>query len=118
MCRPQLLAEGELAPGIQQAEFAARRERLAAAMPPGSAAVLPAAAPVFMAGIIPYPYRQDADFRYLTGITQPALAVILAPSHPAGLRPLPTWTERGCGFGLNEGEPCGRLTLFSRHSAL
>lgn len=29
------------------------------------------------AGVIPYPYRQSADFLYLTGITQPmALAVL------------------------------------------
>ena len=54
----QLLAEGELWPGIQAAEFAARRKRLADALPPGGIAVIPAASRTFMTGAIPYAYRQ------------------------------------------------------------
>ncbi|KAK9908284.1 hypothetical protein WJX75_005446 [Coccomyxa subellipsoidea] len=77
---PHLLSEGQLWPGVTAAEFAARRRRLANAMPPGGIAVLPAATPVFMTGAIPYPYRQDADFLYLTGINQQAVAVIEASS--------------------------------------
>lgn len=76
---PQLLAPGELAPGIQASEFAARRASLAARMPLGSCALVPATAVAYMTGVIPYPYRQDADFLYLTGITQPgAVALITA----------------------------------------
>ena len=54
----QLLAEGEIWPGIQAAEFAARRKRLADALPPGGIAVIPAASRTFMTGAIPYAYRQ------------------------------------------------------------
>ncbi|KAL6771209.1 ICP55 [Auxenochlorella protothecoides x Auxenochlorella symbiontica] len=76
---PELLAPGELAPGIQASEFAARRASLAARMPLGSCALVPATAVAYMTGVIPYPYRQDADFLYLTGITQPgAVALITA----------------------------------------
>eukprot|EP00879_Flechtneria_rotunda_P028716 GHRR01030931.1.p1 GENE.GHRR01030931.1~~GHRR01030931.1.p1 ORF type:complete len:455 (+),score=161.77 GHRR01030931.1:479-1843(+) len=59
-------------------EFAARRQNLARLMPPGSIAILPAASLAYVTGVIPYPYRQDADFLYLTGIQQQAVAVIQA----------------------------------------
>ena len=55
---PQLLSEGELAPGLHSDEFAARRAALAAAMPAGSIALLAAAPVNYMVGVIPYPYRQ------------------------------------------------------------
>jgi hypothetical protein len=64
---PQLLGPDELAPGLAAAEFAARRRALARAMPPASVAIIPAARQQFVTGVIPYPYRQDADFMYLTG---------------------------------------------------
>lgn len=47
---PELLQPGELQPGVTAAEFAARRAALAALLPPGGVAVLPAAPLVFMAG--------------------------------------------------------------------
>ena len=55
-----------------------------------------------MAGVIPYPYRQSADFLYLTGITQPAALAVLdssarftlfVPDHDA-------WREQWDGAGL------------------
>ncbi|EFN53170.1 hypothetical protein CHLNCDRAFT_136970 [Chlorella variabilis] len=77
LTHPGLLQPGELQPGVSAAEFASRRDRLAGMLPPGAVAVLPAAPLVYMAGVIPYPYRQSADFLYLTGITQPyALAAV------------------------------------------
>ena len=54
----QLLAEGELAPGLSAAEFADRRARLARLLPPGGVAVVPGAAKTYRTGAIPYPYRQ------------------------------------------------------------
>ena len=54
----QLLAEGEITPGIQGAEFAARRAALADRLPPGAVALLPASSVTYMAGVVPYPYRQ------------------------------------------------------------
>lgn len=77
---PQLLAPGEVQPGVRASEFAARRAALAAMLPPGAVAVLPAAPLVYMAGVIPYPYRQSADFLYLTGITQPYAVAVLDSS--------------------------------------
>lgn len=74
---PEILKTNEIQPGITSEEFSLRRERLASLLPPGGVAVIPAAPQVFMAGVIPYPYRQDADFMYLTGIAQPqSIAVI------------------------------------------
>lgn len=53
----QLLQDGELAPGLTTEEFAARRRRLAEALPPDSVAILPASPPKYIAGVVPYPYR-------------------------------------------------------------
>ena len=71
----QLLGKDEVAPGITFAELARRRADLAAALPDNSVALLPGAPQRFMTGVIPYPYRQDADFRYFTGLTQEGLAM-------------------------------------------
>ncbi len=49
-------------------------------MPANSFAVVPGAGPQFMAGVIPYPYRQDADFRYLTGVLQKNLIAVFESS--------------------------------------
>lgn len=68
---PELLAEGEIQPGLTGAEFAERRRRLAASLPPGGLALIQSNPETYMAGVIPYPYRQNADFQYLTGIVQP-----------------------------------------------
>ena len=48
-------------------------------------AVVPSPLPVMMAGVIPYPYRPDPDFYYLTGITQPGcVAVVVAEEEGGG----------------------------------
>ena len=77
---PQLLAAGEVTPGISGAEYAARRSALAARLPPGSVVVVPAA-PVlrFHGTAIPVPsgYRQDANFFYLTGCGEPGVVAVL-----------------------------------------
>lgn len=54
----QLLAEGDLTAGVKGSEYAERRQRLADALPAGSVAIIPAASTSYMAGLIPYPYRQ------------------------------------------------------------
>ncbi|EFJ50376.1 hypothetical protein VOLCADRAFT_58370, partial [Volvox carteri f. nagariensis] len=77
---PQLLAPRELTPGIEASEYRARRHRLSQLLPPGGSAVLPAAATTYMSGVIPWPYRQDPDFFYLTGLMQHGLAVLTAPA--------------------------------------
>lgn len=41
--------------------------------------MLPSPLPVMMAGVIPYPYRPEPDFYYLTGVVQPGcVAVVVA----------------------------------------
>ena len=76
----QLLAPGEVTPGITAAEYAQRRAVLAKLMPPNSFAVVASAAAQYMVGLIPYPYRQDADFRYLTGVVQKSVIAVFESS--------------------------------------
>ena len=73
----QLLAASELTPGITAAEYSQRRATLASLMPANSFAVVPGAAAQYMVGLIPYPFRQDADFRYLTGLLQKNLVAVV-----------------------------------------
>lgn len=60
------------------AEYWQRRQRLAGMLLPGSIAVLPSASTIFMSGVVPYPYRPDPDFTYITGLLQHAVAVLQA----------------------------------------
>lgn len=164
---PDLLQPGELLPGLAAAEFAARRAALAALLPPGAVALLPAAPITYMAGgaafplfccchalhlpchvclahddrrsaplgtarqhgaawhvrlgrlttplaaswpaagVIPYPFRQSADFLYLTGITQPyALAVLDCDARYRCVCPH-AWYPSGTARSVAGG--CGRL---------
>lgn len=66
------------------AELRQRRDRFADLMPACSVAVLPSAPQRYMSGVIPYPYRQDADFRYLTGINQQGLAIFHKEGEDSG----------------------------------
>lgn len=84
----QLLAEGEIWPGVQTAEFAARRKRLADALPPGGIAVIPAASRTFMTGAIPYAYRQASHARC-------CLCMSLCHHHPCDHVSC-TGSQRGC----------------------
>ncbi|KAL3157592.1 hypothetical protein ABBQ32_012043 [Trebouxia sp. C0010 RCD-2024] len=73
---PQLLTVSELTPGISAEEYGQRRATLASLMPANSFAVVPGAAAQYMVGMIPHPFRQDADFRYLTGLLQKNLVAV------------------------------------------
>jgi hypothetical protein len=95
---PELLGPGELAPGLHFTEFQQRRQHLANVMQPGSLAIVPAAAVSYITGVIPYPYRQDADFLWLTGLQQQAVAVIKTYSEsPRG------WWSLGAAGGWQLG---------------
>ena len=76
----QLLPAGELTPGISAAEYGQRRSTLASLMPANSFAIVPGAAAQYMVGLIPHPFRQDADFRYLTGVLQKNLIAVFESS--------------------------------------
>ncbi|GLC43480.1 hypothetical protein PLESTB_001561700 [Pleodorina starrii] len=84
---PELVAPHELTPGIPASEYRERRHRLGQLLPPGGAAVLPAAATTYMSGVIPWPYRQDPDFFYLTGLMQHGMALLSAPAPGSGQDP-------------------------------
>ena len=73
----QAFADGEVVPGILLEEIQRRRQHLASSMPPDSIAVLPGAHMQYMSGVIPYRFRQEADFEYLTGIRQPDAVAVL-----------------------------------------
>ena len=73
----QVFADGEVVPGILLEEVQRRRQHLASSMPPDSIAVLPGAHMQYMSGVIPYRFRQEADFEYLTGIRQPDAVAVL-----------------------------------------
>lgn len=81
---PQLLAAGEVTPGITAAEYSQRRATLASLMPANSFAVIPGAGAQYMVGLIPHPFRQDADFRYLTGVLQKNLIAVFESSCRGG----------------------------------
>ena len=76
----QLLAPGEITPGLTAAEYSQRRATLASLMPANSFAVVPGAAAQYMVGLIPHPFRQDADFRYLTGVLQKSVVAVVESS--------------------------------------
>lgn len=63
---------------INTANYKSRRERLFAKMPSDSLALLEAAPSVIRNGDTHYPYRQNSDFYYLTGFSEPnALLALL-----------------------------------------
>jgi|TARA_B110000008_G_scaffold179875_1_gene179118 Xaa-Pro aminopeptidase len=77
---PHVIASAaDLTPGVSRAEYAARRAALARAMPPHSAAIFAAAPALRWPGTaIPAgKYRQDADFAYYTGVTQPDCVAVV-----------------------------------------
>jgi len=60
-------------------EFARRRRQLMRSMGRDSIAVLPAAPVRHRNGDVEYAYRQDSDFHYLTGFTEPEAVAVLVP---------------------------------------
>ncbi|KAG9343101.1 hypothetical protein JZ751_015320 [Albula glossodonta] len=90
---PHLLKHGEVTPGLTQAEYELRRHKLAALIaaqaeklgggslrngaPPSHVAVILSHPTRYMTNDIPYPFHQNQDFLYLTGILEPDSALIL-----------------------------------------
>ncbi|MCI0749220.1 MAG: aminopeptidase P N-terminal domain-containing protein, partial [Nevskiales bacterium] len=65
-------------------EHARRRARLMQAMGPDGLAIVPAAREAVRARDTHYRFRQNSDFRYLTGFPEPDAIAVLAPGHPQG----------------------------------
>ena len=53
-------------------------------MDEGSIAIVPGANPKIRNADVQYPFRQDSDFRYLTGFDEPNAVFVLIPSREHG----------------------------------
>ncbi|KAJ8752258.1 hypothetical protein K2173_003894 [Erythroxylum novogranatense] len=80
---PQLLQEGEITPGISCNEFISRRRRLLELLPENSVAIIASAPVKMMTDVVPYTFRQEADYLYITGCIQPGGVAVLG--HGFGL---------------------------------
>lgn len=63
--------------GLTKSEFADRRERLLKSIPSNSVVIIPAAKHCYMTNDIPYRYKQNVDFQYLTGIQEPSSVAVM-----------------------------------------
>lgn len=90
---------------ISQQEYQSRRQKLAASLPEGAIAVIPAAEECLRNGDAHYRFRQDSDFYYLTGFNEPEALLLISAGQPAESclfnRPrnpaLEQWTGRRLG---------------------
>jgi Xaa-Pro aminopeptidase len=69
---------------IRSEEFSRRRQRLMEEAGPGALIVLAAAPERLRNGDAFYPYRQDSDFLYLTGLDEPEAVLVLRPGRESG----------------------------------
>jgi Xaa-Pro aminopeptidase len=69
---------------MNQREYARRRRALMQMTGKGSIAILPAAPTRMRNRDVEYPYRQDSDFQYLTGFSEPDAVAVLVPGRGAG----------------------------------
>jgi len=65
-------------------EFAKRRRAIMRMIGKGGIAILPAASARMRNRDVEYPYRQDSDFQYLTGFSEPDAVVVLVPGRADG----------------------------------
>lgn len=69
---------------ISKTEFARRRKNLMALMDPNSIAIIPSARVQLRSRDTGYPFRQDSDFYYLSGFTEPDAVLVLLPGRRHG----------------------------------
>ncbi|GAB3112883.1 Xaa-Pro aminopeptidase [Aestuariicella hydrocarbonica] len=69
---------------ITKQEFARRRNKLMSMMEPNSIVILPAAQEKVRSRDTEYNFRQDSDFYYLTGFTEPESVLVLIPGREHG----------------------------------
>ncbi|URD72143.1 xaa-Pro aminopeptidase [Musa troglodytarum] len=78
LSHPELVGEDEITPGIATDEYISRRKRLLELLPEKSLAIIASAPVKMMTDVVPYPFRQDADFLYITGCLQPGGIAVLS----------------------------------------
>ncbi len=69
---------------ISKQEFARRRKNLMAQLEPDSIAIVPSARELTRNRDCDYPFRQDSDFFYLTGFSEPEAVLVLLPGRKHG----------------------------------
>lgn len=69
---------------MERKEFGRRRAQLMRLLGRDSIAIMPAAPVRRRNGDIPYAYRQDSYFHYLTGFPEPEAVAVLLPGRPQG----------------------------------
>ena len=75
-----LASSAALAQAIPASEYKARRERVARAIGPNAMLVLTSPPAAERNGDVTYPFRQDDNLLYLTGITQSNTSLVIIPS--------------------------------------
>ncbi|KAK4147577.1 aminopeptidase-like protein [Dichotomopilus funicola] len=80
---PHLLQAGEITPGITAQEYADRRAKLAFSLPEGGVAVLPSAETKYRSGAVFYSFRQESNFLYLTGFSEPQSLAVIRKTGPS-----------------------------------
>jgi len=111
--------------------YAEHRRRLIEEIGPEGLAVIPAATEVIRNHDVPYQFRQDSAFWYLTGFHEPDAVAVIAPGHEDGdfslfVRPKDPAQEVWTGIRAGkEGAASGsvltlhmRLTNWTRSSAV
>ena len=69
---------------ITRAETARRRQRLLESLPANSLAIVPAAREQLRSRDTYFPFRQDSDFAYLTGFSEPESLLVMVPGRTQG----------------------------------
>ncbi|CEK09182.1 Xaa-Pro aminopeptidase [Legionella hackeliae] len=105
---------------ITKQEYQSRRQQLAAQLPQGSLAIIPAATEVLRNGDAHYRFRQDSDFYYLTGFNEPdALLIVIAGDKGESYlfnRPRNQALEQWTGRRLGQAEACDILGVNKAYS--
>ncbi|KAK3492250.1 Creatinase/aminopeptidase [Neurospora hispaniola] len=79
---PHILQPGELTPGITAQEYHERRSKLAFALPENGIAILASSELKYRSGAVFFPFRQDSNFLYLTGFSEPDSLAIIQKTGP------------------------------------
>ena len=77
-----LLALPLFAQNIASSEYQARRDAVARAIGPNGVFIALSPEPVTRNGSVEWPFRQDDDLKYLTGIDEQQTALVILPSEP------------------------------------
>lgn len=101
---------------ISKAEYTRRRKHLMALMEPNSIAIIPSAREHVRSRDTTYHFRQDSDFYYLSGITEPDAVLVLIPGRGHG-QFVVFCRERDSGLELWHGNRAGPEGMCEHHRA-